>query len=370
MSSKSCPTCQEFLPPDRESLPICSRCQLVFHFGNCSAVNEPGWVKRGKEAQAAWVCHRCNPKKKMGNSNTPVLTQTTHEMPINSNLQFPVAENTSSSKKRARTSFGSPPHTIPEFKSIEEKLDYVMDLAITALKNQDQMFEELRGIRSDVTAVQQRTSELAVRVSVLEKKAEDSAAKIYDLEQKNRALEDYSRANNLIFHGGPTVKDDAEATKFVLSVAKASNFVMTDRDIVACHTLGVPRNGTARIVCRFTNRWQKNRLVAAVKEAKLTTTDLTDPSIPGEPRKIFVTDHLSPETAKFLAEAKRILLTRFGGNYDYVWTKNRRVFIRTREKQPVTELKSYAQLYNLQSTQIQHMEGVQHSQDGTLATSQ
>lgn len=306
----------------------------------------------------------------MGNSNTPVQTQNTNETTFSSNLQFPADENAGTSKKRPRTSFGSPQHVIPEFDSIEAKLDYVMDLAITALKKQDQVFEELNAIRSDVAAVQHRTSELAVRVAVLEKKAENSAAKIIELEQKNRSLEDYSRANNLLFHGGPVVESDTEATKFVISVAKASEFVLTEQDIVACHTLGTPRNGTVKIVCRFANRWQKNKLVAAVKKAKLTTADIPDLTIPGEPRKLFVTDHLSPDTARFLAEAKRILLTRFGGGYDYVWTKNRKVFIRTREKQPIIELKSYAQLYNLQSNQIQHMEGVQPSHDGTLSTSQ
>lgn len=364
MSSTSCPTCHELLPTDRDSLPICSRCHLTYHFGNCSAVNEPGWVKRGREAQANWVCHRCNPKKKMGNTNTPIQTQNTPDMSASSHFQFSADEN---SKKRPRTSPASPPYVIPEFDSVDAKLNYVMDLAITALKKQDQFFEELRVVRSDLDAVKQRTSELAVRVSVLEKKVEGSDAKIFELEQKNRALEDYSRASNLIFHGSSVVKGDTEATDFVISVAKASNFELTKRDIIACHTLGVPKNGTVKIVCRFANRWQKNLLVAAIKEAKPTTTDL---SIPGEPRKIFVTDHLSPESAKFLAEAKRILLTRFGGNYDYVWTKNRKIFIRTREKQPIIELKSYEHLYHLQSTQVQHMEGVQPSHDGTITTSQ
>lgn len=276
-------------------------------------------------------------------------------------------------KKRPRTSLGSPPHQIPQFQDADAKLDYWMNLSITLLGKHDALLEkhnevldELRSLRADHTALQQRTNEYAARLEVMEKKADTDAATLAELKNENRLLQDYSRADNFILHGVPTVSNDSNPADVVMMVAKAVKFDLTYRDFSACHLIGAPRNGTCKIVCRFVNRWQRNQVLWAINKKKFTTSDF---DMPGERRNVFVTDHLSPESAKLLAEAKQTLTVRFGGPFHSIWSHNRKIFIRRRDKEAPFELKSYAHLRSLQSSLPQHMEGVQLTHNGSQSSS-
>lgn len=361
--SENCGACLEKLPPDYSTLPACAECECAYHFNKCSGVAETTWVKKGNAGRAAWVCRFCNEAKRgpRGSQSDANQVEST-----------PIEKDSSNPNKRPRTSPQTPPHQIPQFQNADEKMDYLMDLSVTLLakhnallEKHNEVLDELRYLRADHTALQRSVDEYAVRVGVLEKKADADAATITELREENRLLQDYTRAENVVLHGVPTVGPKVDTANIVINVAKAANFVVTHPDISACHTLGTPKDGSCRIVCRFVNRRLRNQFLWAVNKAKLTTSDL---NMPGEQRSIFVTDHLSHETAKLLFDAKRTLSVKFGGPFAQIWSKNRRIMIRPKEKETPFELKSYAHLRGLQNDQVQHMEGVQPSDNVSQTT--
>lgn len=173
----------------------------------------------------------------MGNSKTPVQSQPDLEFPVNQNLHLPSSteDATSASKKRCHLAISSPPYPIPQFTDAESKLDYVMDLTIKLMEKMDTVLDELRNVKSKLSDTKETVTRQSEMITQLQKQSMSDTLRISDLEYRNRALEDYTRAENIILHGVPTVKTDSEAVHYVVSAAKAVGINISDRDISACH---------------------------------------------------------------------------------------------------------------------------------------
>lgn len=371
-----CPQCSEHLPLEFEGLPLCSTCNSRFHFGNCSAVNEPGWVKRGREAQLVWVCHKCKPNKKLGNTRTPILTQqdlgstssstaglnvslTSNSETATSDQSNLLVDAAAASKKRCFDDIASPPPKLPVFKDLDEKCEFILNQVMKLVQQNARLINDFQQIRDDCAAIKENQKLDAGAIAELRDFARVDAQKITDLEFRNRALEDYTRADNLLIHGLPPQKTEAETFGTVFSASKAVGMELTYDDLSACHSLGAPRDGAVRIVCRFVRRWKRNQFHATFNGAKITTATL---GLPGEVRKLFATDHLSPETSRIYAEAKRHSM-RFGGPLYYVFIRNRRVLVRVNDGDSPTEIRSIEHLRSLIDDGVQRDENmeIQHS---------
>lgn len=284
----------------------------------------------------------------MGNSQTGIQTQSgsgspsaqsfVQDLPPPSNL----AEATNATKKRCRDALATPP--LPQFENLEAKCDYVLDLVVKMMDRQSEVIEELWQVRFNLTASQEQAKKDSSRIVELEKISRADATRISELKYRNRALEDYSRAENLVLHGIPQARTEAEAVGFVISAAKFVGFDITHRDISACHAISTPRNGSGKIICRFVNPWLKDQIQFAVNRAKLTTEDL---GLLGDKKGVHATDHLSPEMTKIFAEARRTLWTRFGGSFQFVWSRNRKVLVRRKKGDNTFEIRSMMHLQNL-----------------------
>lgn len=146
---------------------------------------------------------------------------------------------------------------------------------------------------------------------------------------QRRLLSDYSRVDNLVLHGGP--KDEMKDDSFVLflAVAAAYGIVLARSDVSICHPL--PSKGTVnRQICKFTNRSTKIKLFLASKRKRFSSRTLgwtnVDEKILDNP--VFLTEHLSLETARLLAESKRKVSVAANGPYTHVWCKQGRVLLR------------------------------------------
>lgn len=311
----------------------------------------PAGKKRGATQQSQWVCQICNPNKRLSNANvnfvstqrTPVVTKD--------------ASDASGSKKRCFDAIvTSPP---PQFTDLSSKCDYVLDLVINLTNRTNLVLEQLQSCRADVDELKERAKASEDRILELERVVSLITEQNGELEYKSRQQDDYSRTDNIILHGAPPTDTDTAAMDIIISTAETAKVKIGYEDINACHTLRSSKGDSSRIVCRFVNRWLKYKVRAAVNKAKFTSTVL---NFAGEERPVFMTDHLSPQTSKLYGEAKGTLHVKSGGQYEQIWIQNRKIMLRRSEGTPEIELKTRAQLRNLQYQQEQRMDGIQASQ--------
>lgn len=355
MSKDKCGSCFGDILDPIETVPTCATCKTSFHFDFCSFNTQSSWKKRGAAQQLAWVCQICNPTKRLANSN--VNFSLSQKTPTNQNANASDApDSTPGSKKRCWDAIiTSPP---PQFTDLNSKCDYVMDLVINLTDRTNLVLEQLQRSRSDIEDLKIQAKASDERIEKLEQTVQLLLDENAELKYKNRSAEDYSRAENLILHGVSKTKSDTEAMDVVIAAAKLAEVPVTRQDIIACHTLPSRQPGDGKIVCRFVNRWLRNRVHRSVNKTSITSVDL---NIPGEKKDVFVTDHLSPATAQLYAEARRTLFAKSGGQFQYVQIRSRKIMLRTTKDAEPIELKSMGHLYALQDQQSQDMEGVQTS---------
>lgn len=74
-------------------------------------------------------------------------------------------------------------------------------------------------------------------------------------------------------------------------------------DLDACHKLPAAK-GPAKIVVKFVSRFKRDAFFPNVRTAKLSHSACGWPAVDGADKAIFVTDHLSPDTARLFAAAR------------------------------------------------------------------
>ena len=110
-------------------------------------------------------------------------------------------------------------------------------------------------------------------------------------------------------------------------------------DFDACHQLPAKR-GPAKVVAKFINRFKRDELFYKIKAARIKPSDCGWPQDPEGKKTVFVTEHLSPATARIFAAARQKLWQKNGGNYKYIWTRRGRVLLRTDDKADFVEVLS------------------------------
>ena len=195
--------------------------------------------------------------------------------------------------------------------------------------------------------------------SEMETKAELSRigselTKLYDkFEELDKALEElqeYSYVFNAKILGVPELSsmESAEDTSnLCLRLFNAMGAHVTLNDIDIAHrvtTRDSSRVGPKPIVCKFTRRLARNRVMAVRKEAcKINPTDIGLSEEDDMP-SARVVDHLTPRKHKLYADAKAFQ-QRYG--YEFCWTKNATIFLRqTAESRPI-KVRNASHLGNL-----------------------
>lgn len=333
----------EALDPEQD-LPTCRACRYRFHFGKCSGIDAASWPKRGAEGKKKWTCHVCDPTKNLSKSKSGVF------MPSDF---ADVYDSTSSEDVNISI---PQPEPVPSFSSLDEKFDYILSQISMLVSQNAVALRELQKNRDQIVMTKRMAVENTVKIDKLQEQVRNDKQIISELEYKNRCLEDYSRVDNVIIHGLPHPKTSDEAFELASAVGKAVGLEITKQNLSACHALGRPQNGVGRIVCRFTKRWLRNNFQATINEKKITTAQLEyETSI--EPTKIYATDHHSPQTSHLYSEAKRLLSARFGGAFQQVYMRSRKIYVRRFDGEPAIELRSLGHVRSLAGQSEQPPDG-------------
>lgn len=172
-------------------------------------------------------------------------------------------------------------------------------------------------------------------------KIESLEAQITELTQDNKQLKLEMNMNNQrdrllnLEIVGVTEGKDENLTAIVMSIAKHANVLLSSEDIVEVNRIspksrqpGRPRN----IVVKLKSRLLKDNIISGARKNRLTTKDL---DLTSDVRPIYVNEHLTQQN-KFLL--KKCRETAKQKQYQYVWTKNGRIYVRRNDISPALQV--------------------------------
>lgn len=369
-----CGKCDLIISP-KKNAPRCCACQKYFHGASCVIVSTESWGKWGPSRQRVWQCPPC---KEISDSTEASVNgqsnKSSNKPPKKSSNQK--ASLSQSSKGNAtgggRSTVGSGIGVNDT--AILANLGLDIDMAAfedatqsPTIKNLNAMIlylvREVSGINakfdklnSEVTQLKATVKSLTEENKILKGKQTQSDEKHRIGDYQRRLLNDYSRVDNLVLHGGPKASTDEETFQLFQTVAEAYGVPLNQSEVSVCHPL--PSKGPVnKQICRFNRRSSKIRLLLASKKKRLTGRILgwtnMDEDRLDEP--VFITEHLSPDTARLLAETKKKLSTAFNGPYNYVWCKQGRILLRCEgDRGRPLEVRSYTDIFEIYNEAVQN----------------
>lgn len=108
-------------------------------------------------------------------------------------------------------------------------------------------------------------------------------------------------------------------------VGKALGVQLDEHQVAAAHRIpSYNKERTQGIVVKFNNRAHKEAWTAAARTKKKLTAKEVNPAF-SDSVKIYVSDHLSPDNKRLLAEAKKVCKNV---GYSFTWCTNTKIFVR------------------------------------------
>lgn len=176
------------------------------------------------------------------------------------------------------------------------------------------------------TIVEVIKKEFKVEIDELKKKVKYLEGQLENSEQ-------YNRANNLLISGVPENKNENIYDILCkISVTAGCKITREDVDFASRISPRVNQNATngkqRNIIVKFTHRYLKDDLLAAIKKRKgMFVSDL---QLPGAGR-IYLNEHLTPKNQHLLKQCKDIKKDK---KILYCWVRNCKVYIRVSDTSP------------------------------------
>lgn len=356
----TCGKCSNVISP-RKHAPQCASCGKYFHGCSCVQVARESWKKWGPSRRGLWNCPPCKeiadkkapPKEKgTGKQSVPRTgSQSQQPTPMSQALAASASQTppVSISGGRGSKRVCQSPDDVQTLSNVQlfSNLGLDIDMSVleddslpTSTKNLNKMLlylvREVSSINNKFEKLNAEVNQLKATVQVLteenrmlkkQRKQSDEKHKIGDYQR--RLLNDYSRVDNLVLHGGPKATTEEESFVLFHTVAAAYGIVLDPGDVSVCHPL--PSKGSVnKQIIRFSKRGSKIKLFLASKKRRLTARLLgwTGVAEDKQDDPVFITEHLSPDTARLLAEAKKKLSVAANGPYTHVWCRQGRVLLR------------------------------------------
>lgn len=204
-------------------------------------------------------------------------------------------------------------HPTPEeFEDIKTSLNSLLG-DVTAIRAQQEqllcLMEEVKQLRLQNTAKEQRILELERRVDELEQYTRINDVIITGIKIKPRS---YARAVGATENGGePSELETRSVEQQVASFLQNRGIEMDLDTIEACHPLPTRNTRPPAVIMRFTNRKKK---VALLKQgSKLKGTD------------VYINEHLTKRNADIAKKARQL---KKQGKIQHTWVNNCKIFIK------------------------------------------
>ncbi|XP_059054407.1 uncharacterized protein LOC131848526 [Achroia grisella] len=166
-------------------------------------------------------------------------------------------------------------------------------------------------------------------------------SKLIAIQNENRQLKQLINSNdqrerllNLEIVGIPETANE-HPTNIVINLAKLANVDIIPANIIFVNRI-TPKNkqhGRPRIlIARLSSRLLKDNIISGARKLRLTTKDL---GVSGEVKPVYVNDNLTPQNKLLLKKCKETAKIK---EFQYVWTKHGKVYIRKNDTSPLIQI--------------------------------
>lgn len=366
-----CGKCDAIISP-KKNAPRCCACQRYFHGASCVVVSSESWGKWGPTRQKVWQCPPCKEISDSTEASVNSQSSKVANKPLKKSTN-PKSQNgkggaTSGARVKVGTGNGGSDAAILANLGLDVDMAAFEDAnQPPSIKNLNAMIlylvREVSGINTkfdklnaEVTQLKATVKSLSEENKILRGKQTQSDEKHRVGDYQRRLLNDYSRVDNLVLHGGPKAATDEETFQLFQTVAEAYGVPLNPAEVSVCHPL--PSKGPVnKQICRFNKRSSKIRLLLASKKKRLTGRILGWTNMENDrlDEPVFITEHLSPDTARLLAETKKKLSTASNGPFNYVWCKQGRILLRCEgDRGRPLEVRSYTDIFEIYNEAVQN----------------
>lgn len=321
----------------------CSRCEDKYHY-TCINFSRQDYTALSKELRETWVCPSCKCKepKSGDNTNTPVRCTGTSTQRQDSGVEHQ-PQRDAPGFEFENVTLRTRPHsgcTCVSAESIREiirqELDRKLNSRLDAIQAKLIGFEEsLVANHTQNDLLRKENESHRALITVLQKDNEKLRTTSQDLSLRLHVLENLSRSNNLEVQCVPEHKGE-NLQNTIQQLGRIISCPVTDPDIQYCSRIAKLNNKSPRprsIIVKFGSRRLRDNFLASVikynrnsPKDKLNTSHLGIGGNKKDP--IYVTEHLTPETKRLHAAARRVAHQL---NYKFVWVRDGKVFLRKSE---------------------------------------
>lgn len=235
---------------------------------------------------------------------------------------------------------------------LHEKIhvSHKLDEAVTSLKFLSEMYDELN---VKVTTLEKREKELVQENQCLRGEINKLAKRVTDNELANDELEQYSRRDCIQICNNPVMKDE-NANRIVIELADKIGVNIQESDISISHR--VPANVSANqigdttsfdpaIIVKFARREARESLYKARGKLKdLNTHDMGYTRM--KERNIYIIESLTQHRKNIF---KSCLKVKRDLHFDYIWTRQGKIFMRFDNDSPAIQIKAEQDLLALRN---------------------
>lgn len=363
----------------------CRLCKHEYHY-ECLNIKCDQFAALSDEYLASWVCPACNniTRRHKSNCNTPVRQHLVPEVGESINMSLDnsdlsVAGTSTSSGKRSKLRSSSEHISMEEIgKIMDLKLKESLNGFMTSFRNMiqddlkamvknemsnavdqlrsdfktstDLIRNELAGIKTDQANLKTIIDDQSSSINKLEYENQRLKETVRKLDSRVSAIDKMARSHNIEIQAVPETRNEDVVACFkklteLLDVKIDENSLRSCRRVAKMDpSSNRPRN----IVVTLSSPRQRDMILSAAH--RFNKKHPNDPlnshhlGILGNTNRIYVVEHLSPETKLLFANARK---TAKSQNFKYVWVRYGRVYLRKDDNTKAIFIKNIETLNNL-----------------------
>ena len=215
-------------------------------------------------------------------------------------------------------------------------------------ENQEFISNQYDDIRTELTKIKQHIEEKDKKINQLEQNINWLNEELLKEIEKNDALNQYGRRENLELHGIPVQKNE-NTDEIVISMMKHINIDLKASDISISHRLHSKFNQKERtsedkshppIIVKFVRRQIRNQIynkrTHLRKVQNFGVAGMTD---------LFINENLTPKIKQLFGKANHLRKER---GYKFIWTNNGMIYVRKNEKAQSLQITNEENLQKIQ----------------------
>lgn len=335
----------------------CSRCNVKYHLP-CLTISKEQFLALSTEFKQAWACPSCNnvTRRTRCNLNTPVKQSqipsatydySDHGMPAGldesmHSITEPAGNDTVTMEKISQLLD----------QKLQSSLSIFMNDFRTALKEdvkflvREEMKSTVQGLKDDfnstISFMSEEQTSLRSQINAKNdtiKNLEAQNAKLqnemYKLNSRLSDFEKISRSNNIELQAVPESRNENVISLFK-KLCDTINVSIEDSNIHACRRVAkmdAKSNRPRNILISLSSPRLRDSVLSSI--SRYNKAHPKDPlssihlGIAGETRRIYASEHLSPECKLLYAQTRKAAKEK---NYKYVWVRYGRIYVRRNDE--------------------------------------